>query len=480
MRRPPGNTTHLAQSVGRRARAASDAGAVRLGLALLAGLWLVILFDVQWLLNAWGVTAALKAPVGLFVGLLAALGLAVLSVRDAARRWTWYGPLLWFVLVAALAGVFAPNLIRARDAVQFFALYWTLVVGTVVLVDSARRAELLLLAYGLQFLWWGAWGARAGLVNWDPVLANYDGFGAWMVIGGGFCSFLALATRQKWLKLAMAITVGLCVVGVVASFARGAFISAVAVATVVWLRSPKKGKALAWGVVAVTVLFTAETVLHGGEYWAEIASAFDEGTEEGTGEDRWVMWQAGFEVFLHRPILGAGPENWGVWAAENFQPGEVGGVYSANPGMLYGRSLHSYYVQVLSEHGILGVFTFLWILVDFWKRNAVIRSPEAALRWQQLGGRLALRPLALGIEAALIGWMGAAAFYSLAGAHWFFTILGLNLLLHQLVTRGGLGAAPKSPGRGRRITRPLMRPQLAGAAPGGNGAGYGLRRVRRV
>jgi hypothetical protein len=41
-----------------------------------------------------------------------------------------------------------------------------------------------------------------------------------------------------------------------------------------------------------------------------------------------------------------------------------------------------------------------------------------------------------------------AAFYALSGIHWFYTLLGLNLMLHSLTT-GGLSMKPSGPNRRR-------------------------------
>lgn len=429
--------------------------------------WLVVVFDPQWFIaSKTGVRAILKFPVLVLVVLLSVAVWSALTSRAFAKRWDWFAPLGTFVIISIVSSVFAINLRLARDVVQPLVLYWVLIVASVGLLRSARQVEWVLLVYGLQFTVWGVLGGRAGLIRWNPVLANYDGYGAWMVVGGGLCAFLALATDHKWLKRLLALTVALCAIGVVSSFARGAFLSAIAVAGVVWLRSPHKLKATGYALGCAVIFLVSSTILFGAEYWQEMAT-ISEGTEEATGEDRWVMWQAGGRVFLENPILGAGPGNWGVYAATNFRPGQVGGKYSENPGMLYGRSLHSTYVKTLSEEGILGVICLLWILVDFWRRNTVLRSKAAARAWERLGGRLRLTPIGLGIEAAMVGWMGAAAVYSLAGSHWFYTILGLNLILHLMVTREmrrarGSGRQPVSRRPARRPVPERGRPQPVG------------------
>jgi len=429
---------------------------------LLAALWLVTLYDPQWNLAARGYPIFLKLPVFLLVAVGISLAISAVSVPGFTRRWTWYLPLLLFILVSLVSGYFAPDARYVERELTQLTVYWTLVVGAVALVDTPRRSTLLLLAYGVQFTWWGLWGVVVdrGGVSWHPVLANYDGFGAFMVIGAGFCAFLALAADGKWIRRALMLTAGLCLVGVVASFARGAFLAAVAVGLAAWWRSPNKGTALLAGVVGVITFGVAASLLFGDAYWSEMETIL-QGTQEETGEDRWVMWSAGWEVFVNHPILGAGPGNWGVRATEIFRPGELGGQYTYNVIDLYDRELHNDYMTILAEVGILGISLFIWLLIDFWRRNRDLRTGHAEEVWRQLGGRLDLHYVALGLEAAMVGWMAAAFFYSLAGTHWLFTILGLNLVLHSIVSRASPGDRGPRSGPPRRGVR---RPSPAGSS----------------
>jgi hypothetical protein len=98
-------------------------------------------------------------------------------------------------------------------------------------------------------------------------------------------------------------------------------------------------------------------------------------------------------------------------------------------------SLHNLYVTTLSELGIVGCVALIWILVDFWRRNAALRSDAAERRWHELGGRLKLHPVALGLEAAMVAFLVNALFYSMMGLHWFYTMLAVNLLLHAIAVR---------------------------------------------
>lgn len=469
------NATRAMQAEAARSRrhgSASRVGAVGgrkkgLELTMLVGLWVLVLFDIQWLIARYGPSVVLKSPTLLLLALAAVLAF---GDRSLTRRWQWYAPVLCFIGIGFFQLPFTINPLLAWDHIKQQLIYWFIIAATISLVDNARRVESLFLLYGLSFIWWGLWGGRTGQVYWHTTLANYDGYGALMVIGLGFCSFLAVAVgkgRMRWIMLAAA---ALCVIGIVASFARGAFLASVAVFIVVWLRSPRKGLTLACGFAAAGLVAGAAAVLHPGEFVAEIQSVFAEGTTEGTGNDRWVLWMAAWEVFLHEPFFGAGPNNWGVAAAQHFSAGDLGSRYTYNVGALYTRSLHSMYFTILSEYGIAGCAAFIWILVDFWKRNAALRTKAVAQQWKAIGGRYQLRALALGLEVAMVGFLTIAGMYSTDGKHWFYTILALNLLLHSLAAphirtramRGAPGVAVKARGAGipagpRRAETPASR-----------------------
>jgi putative inorganic carbon (hco3(-)) transporter len=406
-----------------------------LGMTVVFALWFMMLFEPHWYVAAKGPAVALKV-VPLMFGSMLLVVCAGVPMTDAwQRRWQWFPPLLLYIAVATITVPFAGNIGYARIALQGTLLWWVLIVGTSSVIDSGRRAEILVTMYGLQFLWWAAWGAKSGLVIWHHSLSNYDGFGAFNVGGAGICYFLAMATKKKFFKWAMYATAGLCAMGVVASFARGAFLALMLVFFMVWLRSPHKGKTFAAMIGALAIVSLAASFLfEDGFFWNEIMSAFHEGNDEGTGHDRWILWTAAWRVFEHRPIFGAGLENWGVMASTLFRPGELPSDY-ANPSRLYDMSLHNVYVTVLSETGLVGSFAFIWIFVDFWKRNREMRTEAAQQQWEASGGKMNLRTVALGIEASMIAFMANAAMYAMMSLHWFWTMLALNMLLHNITVR---------------------------------------------
>jgi O-antigen ligase len=427
-------------------------------------LWVTLVFDPHWWLAAHGPAIILKLPVLLLVGLLVVLMFGVPNNPVWKKQWQWYAPFLMYILAGAITLPVVINAGYAREALQGQLLWWAFIVGTVALVDTVKRAETLLVLYAFQFLWWGAWGGKMGLVQWHTVLSNYDAFGAINVGGLAICYFLALASPIGRFRLLMYVATGLCTLGIVASFARGAVLATAAVYAIIWIRSPNKVRTLFAGIGVGIIVAVASTLLFDeGFFVAEIMSTFEEGTSEGTGEERWILWGAAWRVFQEHPLFGAGPRNWGVFGSTFFDVGELGRQY-ANPGALYNMSLHSLYMTTLSELGLFGSFALLWIIVDYFRRNAALRTEAAQQRWQMLGGRFNLKHISLGLESAMVAFMVNAAFYSMLVIHWFFTMLALNLVLHSIAVRGASSserAAPARPMRQppRAIATPPPRPQ---------------------
>ena len=401
-------------------------------------LWLILLFAPQWWLASHGVALALHLPTLLFA-LLGLLLLLRLKVRE------WYLPLLLLVIFAILTTPFAFNPAHAIGPAKALILYWLFAVGTLSFVQTPRQSVPILLMLGIyQFAWWGVLGAKNGLVAWVPDLDNYDGFGPLMVIGTACALHFGLAARSRPMRYFAFVVAAVCTLGLVSSFARGAVLAAGFVLAFMLYRSPNKraavgGVTLAAAVVVLSGIFLFADVDRGTKdsqrsFFAEIGTVSRD-VDAGTGEDRRVLWKAAWEVFREHPILGVGGESFGPFAAGYFLPGTIGGGYSRNPRILYNRKLHSGYFQILCEFGIVGSLLFGWLLVDFWRRNAALRTPQYRTAWHAAtGGHYDLRWLALGLESGMVAYWGTAVFYNQLFEPWLYALLTANALLHSRLT----------------------------------------------
>jgi len=398
------------------------------GRKVVVALWAIILFDLHYFLG--GMVAS---PLGRLLTLVILLLLAVIAfdlprIIAKEQRWVWYLPFALLLVSTLISLPRADNQIIARSNVQFLVIYYLLALSTALYIKTPRDAAPLLAMFGFRFAWWAFWAGGLGLVPWHPTLANYDGFGGLCVMGVGVCYWFGLAATKKWQRNVLWLLAAYCILGVVASMARGAFLALVAVAAFIWLRSPRKGMTTLAMLGAVGVVLIASTVLFDGSFfYDEIMSVFDEGTETGTGAHRWAMWGAAVQVWKENMFFGVGPGNFGVYAASYFDFGEIEGF--ENPANFWGLNLHNAYVQILSELGLVGMLTFGAIMVDFVIKNRALHDPEATPNWHAGGGVMRLRYLAYGLEAAMVAVFLGNMVYASLFEPWFATLWAMNRML---------------------------------------------------
>lgn len=410
--------------------------------------WAMTLLDLQYFLSATVSPALLRVVHLAYPPLLISMAFQAPVLLTQGKPWMWYPPFLIFFLTGAITAPFAENLVYSRLVFIYLLLYYTMALATAVYVKTVKQAMPIILMMALQFLWFAIFARERGIVMWHPTLSNHDGFGSFSVIGVGMCYWFGASAkdkRLKWLFYGLALY---SVIGVVASYARAAFLSLVALAGWIWVRSPNKGATAAAGVAAtIAVLIGASLFFDAGFFWAEMKSSFTEGTTEGTGGERWKLWMAAIEVWKVRPIFGAGGGNFGAFAATYFRPGEL--PQYENPLVLYGFNLHNSYFQILSEFGTVGVIAVAWLLIDFFKKNNYLRGASARQKWAiETGGKFDLYYIALALESANLAAMLGGLFYASLFMPWFWTIWIANRLLWQ-VTKDAAPAPVAAPA-GRR------------------------------
>lgn len=391
-------------------------------------LWAIILFDLHYFLGG-----MIASPLGRLLTLVI-LVLMVVILLDLPRvmakeqRWVWYLPFVLLIISSFISLPRAENQIIARSNVQYLVIYYLLALATALYIKTPRDAAPLLAMFGFRFAWWAFWARGQGLVPWHPTLANYDGFGGLCVMGVGLCYWFGLASTKTWQRNVLMLLAAYCVLGVVASMARGAFLALVAVTLFIWWRSPRKGMtALAIIGAFVVVLISSSLLFEGSFFLDEIMSVFDEGTETGTGAHRWAMWGAAMQVWRENPLFGVGPGNFGVYASSFFDFGQIEGF--ENPATFWGLNLHNAYVQILSELGLVGMLTFAAIMLDFVIKNRALHDPGATRAWHAGGGVLRLQYLAYGLEAGMVAVFLGNMVYASLFEPWFATLWAMNRML---------------------------------------------------
>jgi O-antigen ligase len=380
-----------------------------------------------------------------------------------------YWPLIIVVLLHLGASIYSENAGYAREPFKFMTYMLLLFASSVTLIDTPARYALLFKVYLVSFAWYGVQGIPNGLVEWHPALGNQDGYGPLMGIAIGFAYYASQAFRSSAWKIFGYTTCAIGLIGVVSASARGAVLAAVVVLGVIWIRSPRKFATLGAGFLGILVLIAAiQIIFPSGEFFEEMAT-ISGGAERGTGQQRLEMWKMSWPVFLESPIVGVGASNFGVVAFE-VVPEDLGRAQLQDPAHLYTMRLHSVYVSVFCEQGIVGMVCWIWILVVFVKQLNFLRSKTVVRAWRASDSSAPnIVFISLALEVGMIGYLASAIFYNQTYIHWFWTLVTLAYTAHEVARRAVMA----------NRSRPSVSVRVGDEPPPSSTLGAGLLKDRR-
>lgn len=397
-------------------------------------LWIIILFDPQFLLASFHLSLALRVPFVLTLMLAA-------SLLFKPRRGDWLWGLVAWLAIMMIDIPFAYNRGEAIGPFRTIVLFYLIGLSVLRGFQEPRRAGFILFTLCVaQYLWWGVMGIKDGMVPWHPNLSNFDGYGPLMACGVGPAYYYAMSTRiRKHCVLAL-LASALSVIGVVSAFARGSVLALIVTAGYIWMRSPKKARTTGLAVCGFALVVIASLMIDGttrgddtrANFFDEMSTMFDH-SPGSTGDDREHLWHAATIVFEAHPIFGVGADNFGPAAVTLITPGEIeGAAFSDNPDMLYGRALHSNYFQLLSEMGMAGACVYIFMIGQFWLRSRYVLRRIGRLDLSAAGITDA-RSILCGLESGMVAYLVSGVFFNQLYTSWFFCLYFANALLYNMV-----------------------------------------------
>jgi putative inorganic carbon (hco3(-)) transporter len=244
----------------------------------------------------------------------------------------------------------------------YIYLNWLIVFFlTVSLVTSEKRFAFFLLLYllwnfkmsqhgailwasrGFGFAGWGVsgpsgWFQNSGELGLQMAMICAISLGFYLGVRG------YLSGWRKWAIIAIPVT---SFMTVMASSTRGDYLAMTA--ALLWLAVASKGKRLLVGSLVVAILAVG--------YWAipdEMLQRFEVAGDEDdyTSYTRRTRWAVGFEILRDNPVLGVGTGSWAAYYRLHY-PREWGREGWGLP--------HNSFIEVIGEHGGLGLF--FWCLI---------------------------------------------------------------------------------------------------------------------
>lgn len=386
--------------------------------------------------QSWGV--AYEFPFAFVIAALTAIGLIV--TRDERR---WKGGVEVYLLIAFVAWfsmttLFAFNPDRALPMLERAVKIQLFVFLTLILFNSKRQLDFLVWTVALSI---GYYGVKGGLFTlrtggdtgrvWGPdgsFISDNNSIGLALVITIPYLYYLFSETKSRWLKAALVVAAGLCVIAALGTYSRGAFLAISAMAAFLWWRSRHK---LVLGIGALALIPVLIAFLPG--RWEDRMRSITEYQADASAMGRINAWQAAINVARDRPVVGGGFE---------FHSRESFARYAPVPEDLH--SMHSIYFQVLGDHGFVALALFLAIWFFTWRSSRlVIRAAKGRedLAWAgNLGGMM---------QVSLVGYLVGGAFLNLA--YWDLPYYSLAILVvaRDIVRRTSAlpdAVRPESPG----------------------------------
>jgi len=402
--------------------------------ALRAGLFLLPLAYTWNSYDRWVLPKLLVGRLLVIVLLALLVARALVSRRLVIKRTPLDLPLAAFLASAALSTAFATNLnvaifgIYSRydgllTLLTYAALFWLAVQTLEGPEDAAALLRTLLAsAYVVAAIAIvqsvasslpepNVWLKFTDVLQGNLVRA-YGTLGQWNVLGGFLAMAWPLALWElgtarslagRILALNVALVVGLALA---LTFSRsswaGAFVGTVAliVGTGAW-RSRRVVVAGVAGAAAVGLLAAGLAVFGGSHFEGALVARVATVFHPNQWEARPLYWRDSLQVIASRPILGYGPDNFGL-AFPRFNT-----VYYPQPI----DKAHAETLQVAATQGVVGLAAYLWLLAAF--GLAFWRGRRQSASYAVFGGFLAyeasLQVNFTALGSAMPFWIFAAA-----------------------------------------------------------------------
>jgi len=224
--------------------------------------------------------------------------------------------------------------------------------------------------------------------------------------------YLQLQVQKRWQWWALTAAICLTVIAVLGTQSRGAFIGIAAMSLFLLFKSRKKMLVM---VMLAVMIPTGFLIMP--QSWHNRMKTIQTYEESSSMQGRFDAWRFAYETALERPAVG-------------------GGYF-----VFYGRTdAHSIYFEVLGEHGFVGLFLFLLLMLLTWRSGSWIRkktADEPGMGWAN--------DLASMLQVSMIGYAVSGASLGLAYFDLYYHLIALMVLTRIIVTQQLAEKEGKSP-----------------------------------
>ena len=307
-----------------------------------------------------------------------------------------------------------------RDAKEIRGLVWVVVLS--VAFFGVKGGIFTVMTGGGSRVW----GPPGGMLEENNALAVA------LIMLMPLMYFLRETESRRWVRHALMFMLVTCAFSVLGSQSRGALLALVAMAFFLGLKGkyPVRTSLLLLMLLGVSIAFMPDS-------WTTRMETIGTYAEDGSAMSRIWTWTTLWNVAVDRPFTGAGFGADHPIIFDRYAPTD--GPYAIFVGRVY--VAHSIYLQMLGEHGFIGLGLFLTLLATVWftaGRVARRTTGDAEFgAWMPSLMRMA--------QVSLIGYLTGGAFLSLAYLdlpYYIFSFVVLSEVLSRKKATSGQGTGP--------------------------------------
>ncbi len=328
--------------------------------------------------------------------------------------------LLIFVIIMILSTIFALSPELAREELIRSVKIQLIIFLTLMLMTTRDRIEKLLWVIVGSIGFFGIKGGVFTLLTggsgriWGPsgsFIAGNNEIGLAMLIILPLAYYLRGTLTNIWGKRLMLLGMILCLISVISTYSRGAFIGMIAMLIFFWWKRSQK----IWTAVIVSILLALSLNFMPEQYFDRISS-IQNYEEDSSAMGRINAWAVAINIASDR-IFAGGFRHWSLETFDRYAP-IADDVHDA----------HSIYFEVLGELGYPGLFVFLLLHFLTWMDASWIIKNAA--NYDQFAW---CNDLARMVQVALIAYYTGGAFLGLAYWDLPYHLIAIVVLIKQIM-----------------------------------------------
>lgn len=349
--------------------------------------------------------------------------------------------LVWMTLTCLTA--YAP-VEDVLDRWIFVMKIQVMLFATWMLVTEPRQLRTLIWIIALSVAFYGVkggiftvltggnyrvWGPPGGLIQGNNELAVA------LVMTTPMLYFLWHTSTRFWVRWGLVAAIVTCAFSILGSQSRGALLALVSMALFLGLKGkyPVRTSIAVFALVGLAIVFMPES-------WTSRMETIKTYEGDRSAMSRLWTWLTLWNAALDHPLTGVG------FRADNAAVFEQYAPLDGQWGQFAGRVwvAHNIYLQVLGEHGFVGLFLFLLLGVASW-----ITAGRVAARARDVPEYATWMPLLMRmVQVSLIGYATGGLFLSLAYVDIIYYTLGYVVSCDAFLRRRGAEATSARPAVG--------------------------------